>query len=295
MHKDSLLFTIAHISDLHFSKVSFGLSQLFSKRCIGNLNLILNRSRIYKNERPFSLVNAFKKQGISHIFISGDLSTTSSKEEFQIAKELIDEFKKESIQVFMIPGNHDTYTKSSYKKKLFYQFFEDLFDPSLKFNLKDHQVSGLPLGDRWWLVRLDSTYPSAFYYSTGLYTEKHDQNLRTLLDKIPKDDFIILMNHFPLFQHEHPRRIMYGADLLRKTLALYPNVKLYLHGHTHRHCIADLRGNHLPIVLDSGSVSHVKKGSYNRIEIYQNSCTIDMFVPDEHCLWNSKKNVSYTW
>lgn len=295
MNKDPLLFTIAHISDLHFSKISFSLSQFFSKKCIGNLNLILNRSRVYKNERPFNLVNAFKDQGISHVFISGDLSTTSSKQEFEIAEQFIEELRKLSIQVFTIPGNHDTYTKHSYKTKLFYQYFKDTAEASLDFSLKDDKVSALSLGDRFWLVRVDSTYPSAFYHSTGRYTEEHDQTLRALLSEIPKEDFIILMNHFPLFHHEHPSRVMYGAELLRKTLSLYPNIKLYLHGHTHKQCIADLRGNHLPIVIDSGSASHVKRGSYNRIEIYQNGCVIDTFIPDEHCLWNPSKTVSYTW
>lgn len=295
MNKDPLLFTIAHISDLHFSKISFGISQLFSKRCIGNLNLIFNRARVYKNERPFSLLNAFKDQGVSHVFISGDLSTTSSKPEFEMAQKFIKELQKQSIQVFTIPGNHDAYTNYSYRKKLFYKYFTDTENSSLNFNLKTDGVSASSLGDQFWLVRVDSTYPSAFYRSTGLYTQKHDAHLRSLLNKIPKDNFIILMNHFPLFHHEHPSRIMYGAELLRKTLSLYPNIKLYLHGHTHRQCIADLRGSNLPIVMDSGSVSHVKKGSYNRIEIYKNSCVIDTCTPNEHSLWNSEKTVSYTW
>jgi 3',5'-cyclic AMP phosphodiesterase CpdA len=295
MHKDSLLFSIAHISDLHFSKVNFGLSQFLSKRWIGNLNLILNRSRVYKNSRPFTLIEAFKKQHISHVFISGDLSTTSSKAEFQLATELLEELKKHSIQVFLIPGNHDTYTKSAYKNKLFYQYFEDVSEPSLGFNLKEHQVSASLLSKHWWLVKIDSTYPCPFYHSTGQYTTTINQNLRALLNKIPKEDHIILMNHFPLFQHESSRRIMHGAEMLRYTISLYPNIKLYLHGHTHRECVADLRGNHLPIIVDSGSVSHLKRGSYQRIEIYQNSCVIDTFIPDERHAWNSKKSQVYSW
>lgn len=295
MNKDPLLFRIAHISDLHFSKISFGLSQLFSKRCIGNLNLIFHRARVYKNDTPFTLVDAFKQQAVTHVLISGDVSTTSSKEEFQIAKQLVQAFQKEHISVLIIPGNHDTYTKHSYKKQLFYQYFEDTFDLSLGFSLKKHKVSGLALGEHWWIVRIDSTYPSAFYHSTGLYTEMHDKNLRLLLESIPKEDSIIVMNHFPLFHHEHPRRIMYGAELLRTTLSLYPNIKFYLHGHTHRQCIADLRGNHLPIIIDSGSASHIKRGSWSRLEIYRSSCSIDMFIPDKNNLWTSEKTVSYTW
>lgn len=295
MDKDPLLFKIAHISDLHFSKISFGLSQFFSKRCIGNLNLILNRCRTYKNDRPFSLVHTFKKHQISHVLITGDVSTTSSKEEFLIAQKLVEEFQKEHMQVFVIPGNHDAYTKSAYKKQLFYQYFEDQHTPSLGFTLKENKVSGYALGEGWWLVKLDTTYPAPFYHSTGSYTQKQDQDLRTLLDRIPKEDSIILINHFPLFYYEHPKRIMLGAELLRATLSLYPHVKLYLHGHTHRHTIADLRGNHLPIVLDSGSAAHAKRGSWNLLEIYRSGCSIEMHIPDDNLLWNSQKTCCYEW
>lgn len=295
MDPNPLLFKMAHIADLHFSKISFGLSQFFSKRCIGNLNLIFNRCRIYKNDRPFSLVNTFKKYGITHVLITGDLSTTSSNEEFEIAQTLIEEFQKEQILVLTIPGNHDAYTKSSYNKKLFYRYFEDLHSPSLGFTLKEHKVSGYFLGHHWWVVKLDTTYPAPFYHSTGKYTKEQDTHLRALLACIPEEDSILMMNHFPLFYHEHPKRIMYGAELLRSTLALYPNVKLYLHGHTHRHSIADLRGNRLPIILDSGSASHTKRGSWNLVEIYSSGCIIEMHTPDDKLMWNKEQTFSYAW
>lgn len=295
MPQDPLLFKIAHISDLHFSKIHFGLSQFFSKQFIGNLNLIFNRCRTYKNDRPFSLVNTFKQHGITHVFITGDLSTTSIKDEFLIAQKLIAEFQKEKMLVLTIPGNHDAYTKASYKKKLFYQYFEDLHAPSLGFNLKEHKVSGYSLGNKWWVVKLDTTYPAPFYHSTGKYTHEQDEYLRALLTCIPEDENILMMNHFPCFHHEHPKRVMYGASLLRATLSLYPNIKLYLHGHTHRHSIADLRGNHLPIILDSGSAAHTYRGSWNLLEIYPSHCVIQMYTPDDQLLWNEQKTFSYTW
>jgi len=293
MDKKQPLFTIAHISDLHFSKVSFGLSQFFSKRWIGNVNLIFNRRRVYKNERPFSLIRPFIDHKVSHVCIVGDVSTTSSEEEFSIASRFMQECEKEHMKVLSIPGNHDAYTKRSYKRQLFYKYFQDDRDKRLPYCLQKNKVSAYFLGHEWWVVKLDTTYPAPFYHSTGKYTEEIDDNLRSLLSALPSTASIIMMNHFPLFYHEHPRRIMYGAEKLRETLSMYPNVKLYLHGHTHRHSIADLRGNHLPIVVDSGSAAHVQRGSWNLITIYPSHCTVTMYSSDAHLQWHKQKTLSY--
>ena len=290
MENTKPLLKIAHISDLHFSKPTFNLRQLFSKRWIGNLNLLFNRSKTYLNKQPFTLLDTFKKQNITHVLISGDLSTTSSQEEFEMAQEFIEALKQAHMHVYMVPGNHDSYTKSSYKKELFYQYF--CHDQE---GLQKERVSSIKLEDNWWLVTIDSTYPTAVYYSTGHYTQKHDSHLRDLLSKIPSTDSVIVMNHFPLFHHEHPRRIMHGAEMLRETLSLYPFVKFYLHGHTHRHCVADLRGNHLPIILDSGSASHVRRGSWNCIALHPSHCVIDVFIAHQKRFWNLEKTVSYKW
>ena len=80
------MIRIAHISDLHFSKFSLSPAQFFSKQWLGNMNLLFNRSNQYLNERPFSLIPEFKDKGITHVIISGDLTTTSTPQEYKIAK-----------------------------------------------------------------------------------------------------------------------------------------------------------------------------------------------------------------
>jgi len=296
MDEDPLLFKIAHISDLHFSKISFSIKKLLSKEFIGNLNLLLHRSRVYKNERPLSLIDAFRKEMVTHVFITGDFSTTSSKLEFQKAKEFIDLLKEEKIQVISIPGNHDSYTKRSYKEKLFYNFFEESGEPPLcGYTLKNDQVTACYLGDQFWVVSIDSTFPSAAHLSTGLFTKEQDIRLRDLLSSIDPTHKILVMNHFPLFHHERPRRVMHGADLLQKTLSSFPNVVLYLHGHTHKQSICDLRGNHLPIIADSGSVSHAKKGTWNLLEVYPSKCLMSVFSPNIEDEWSCQKHYFYNW
>src|SRR5690242_19581512 len=106
---------IAHISDLHFSQVSFSPLQFFSKRWVGNFNLIFSRKRKFLAPQLQTLIPFFQKLQIDLILVTGDLSTTSLKQEFEKAHNFLNEFKKWNMQVFVVPGNHDHYTKNAWK------------------------------------------------------------------------------------------------------------------------------------------------------------------------------------
>lgn len=293
MDKQPLLFKIAHLSDLHFSKIGFSLKSFFSKECIGNLNLLLHRKKTYRPVDVDGLIETFKQEHISHVLISGDLSTTSSCQEFTKAQEFLARLESERFKVFVIPGNHDNYTRYTEKHKLFYRYFLDP-EPYQGFSLKSHKITAQYLGDQVWLVLIDTTKPAPVYKSTGTYTHEQDQHLRTLLQSFPKNDLVFIMNHFPLLDIEEPRRRLIGSMLLRQTLQDHPNVKLYLHGHTHKPSVQDYRGSHLPIISDSGSLSHIKKGGWNSLEIYPQSCQVTMFKSDAK-RWVPHKQFSYTW
>ncbi|MBF5059761.1 metallophosphoesterase [Candidatus Neptunochlamydia vexilliferae] len=260
---------IAHISDLHFSRFSLAPTQFLSKRWLGNLNLLMNRSKDYLNERPWSLIPTFKKEGITHVIISGDLTTTSSDAEYTLAKNFVDALKKEGMTVFLIPGNHDHYTKKADRTKRFYNYFP-MPESQEGFSLEKHGVTALPLTEGWNLVLLDTSYASALTSSNGFFSPALEKNLQALLQKLNPEEQVILVNHFPFFQHERPKRRLIRGEKLREMIASHPNITLYLHGHTHRRTIADLRPNGLPLIFDSGSTGH-KKGSWNQLDLEQTS------------------------
>ncbi len=265
------MIRIAQISDLHFSKFSLSPTQFFSKRWLGNLNLLLNRAKEYVNERPLSLIPLFKEKGITHVIIAGDLTTTSSKQEYKIAKEFVDALKEAGMTVFAIPGNHDHYTKKADRTKVFYENFPS---PKRKpFSISDHGVTSLPLTDGWHLVLMDTTYASPLTSSNGYFSPIIEQNLKKLLTKINPEENILLVNHFPFFQHDTRRRRLIRGEKLREIIASHPNIQLYLHGHTHRRTIADLRPNGLPLILDSGSTGH-HYGSWNALELSATSLNL---------------------
>jgi Predicted phosphohydrolases len=269
---------IAHISDLHFSCPTIGLSQFFSKRWIGNLNFFFSRKKMHLVERLSVLPHLFKEQGVTHVIISGDVSTTSQKREFREAASFAATLSAAGMEVFVVPGNHDHYTKAACKNKLFYDFFDPtLGEAKSPFNLKTDRMAAKRLDKHTWLVALDTALATSLVSSRGLFSEEMEEKLETLLAEIPASDRVILLNHFPLFHHENPRKILVRAAALRNIIQRFPCIKLYLHGHTHRHCIANLQSSGYPVILDSGSTTHKNHGSWHTLTFDEKGCHIDVF------------------
>lgn len=275
---------IAHISDLHLSKISLNPIHLFTKRWVGILNLIFSRRKIFCFDQVFKLLDLFKKENINMVIITGDLSSTSLKDEYLLAKSFIDKLKENNIKVLVIPGNHDIYTKRTDKKKIFYKTFENDKEeqdyPFKNYSLKNDNIEVHPIIDNWYAVLLDTAISTSIISSRGYFSKNLEKKLKTTLKKFSPTDKIILVNHFPFFEHESPRKKLIRSHALRKIIQNNNNIKFYLHGHTHSHIVADLRENHLSIVLDSGCISHKEKGRWNLLNLNQDSCDIDVFQCD---------------
>lgn len=276
---------IAHLSDLHFSKISFTMGQLFSKRWLGNLNLFVSRKKAFNTERLFPLVERLQQEKVDHLIVTGDLSTTSLEAEFAQALELIKAFQEVGIKTHILPGNHDHYTKKAYKNQLFYRYF-----PS---ELKEKGVYKTLLSPGWWLVSLDTALATSLFSSRGHFTLALEEALISLLNEIPTKDKIILANHFPLFGNDGPRKALLREKELRKVILKYPQIAFYLHGHTHRHSVADLRVNGLPIILESGSASHIENGSWNLLDISPKETRLQRFQFHEEKGWYASKQFSF--
>ncbi len=276
---------LAHISDLHFSSWDWSPAQFFSKRWLGNLNFLFGRRRIFSYDRLALLPALFKEKGISHVMITGDLSTTSSPAEFQKAKDFIHTLEKQGLEVFCIPGNHDQYTREAYKKHLFYDYFPAKWSDS-PYNLKEHGMTAKKLSEKWWFVGLDTALATSWFFSSGRFSEKIEKNLIEFLSKLPEGEQVILFNHFPFFQHESARKRLQRGNSLRQILEKFPQVKIYCHGHTHRQCLADLRASQLPIVLDSGSIVHRDRGTWHQLNLSPEKLITDIFT------WKDEKWVA---
>lgn len=279
---DKSLFTFAHISDLHFAKLSLNPIQFFSKQWLGNANVLLTRKRAFDPDSLTTLFPLFAEKQVDSVFITGDLSSTSQPSEFAQARELVNSLKSENLRVFAIPGNHDHYTKRAYESRLFYDFFPARYDTACPYSLKEEGVTLFYLGKEWWLCLLDTALATSLISSRGLFSEKTEAALEAALKSIPAGQNVIMLNHFSLFTNESTRKELVRKEALKNILSQFPQVKLFLHGHTHRHAIADLRASQLPIVLDSGSTAYKHAGTCNFIHIGKQGCLVEAFKNTLH-------------
>ena len=285
------LFRFAHISDLHFSRLTWNPAQFFSKRWLGNLNLFLSRRHRFSAEYLSSLPSLLKELHVDAVIITGDLTSTSHESEFSQAKQFIESLGQ---KVYLLPGNHDQYTKGAYKKQLFYQFFDPLYSETSPLNLKEDGLSLIEFAKGWWLIGLDTAIATSLLSSNGYFSPELEIKLESALQQIPSNHNVVLVNHFPIFSNESSRKSLLRKEALKAVIERHPQIKLFLHGHTHRHCIANLQNSGLPIIVDSGSIAQNESGSWNLIDITPHGCEIEAYKI-QNGSWHPSQKSHFQW
>lgn len=279
---------LAHVSDFHNTHLTWNPFRLLSKRFFGHFNWIFNRDKEFSSTQTEPLIDLFTELKVDLVLLGGDFTTTSMPEEFEKAAAYVAKLSQPWIAV---PGNHDHYTYRSYRQKLYYRYFTNR--PAAHFSLAADRIEGHKIAPHWWVIALDTALPTHPASSKGLYSEKLEAKLESLLTMIPQEDKIILFNHYPFFQNDAPKKTLERGEALEQLIRRYPRISLYLHGHTHRHTIADLQADGLPIVLDSGSCAQGPRGAWNLIDIDQHGCTVSAYrwnngwykSRTEQCAW----------
>jgi len=271
-----MAFKLAHISDIHFFNICWNPLQIFSKRLLGNLNLLTFRRRAFDPLLPEMAANYIKDLGATHILISGDFTCTASKKEFAKAKAFVESLINLGFTVYTVPGNHDAYTKSSCKNRRFYQYFDGLIEPTghAGFNLMQDRVAAHLLTDNWYLVSIDCAYSTPYRKSTGIFSERLEKRLKELLSSLPKTAKLLLSSHFPLGQFKYPKAHLEGAERLEKIIHSDDRIRAYLHGHRHKQ---ELFYIDKLLVADSGSIGAKKTSSFNLFELSKEKCKISAF------------------
>ena len=260
---------IAHLSDLHFAKISTTPRQFLSKQWVGNFNLLLFRRKTLDTSHLKILPSLLKKLNLDLICITGDFTTTASEEEFDLAKNFVDTLQ-EIAKVYLLPGNHDVYTKQAEQEGRFFKYFSSSLNQ--EENLQKNRIALYPFAENWWLITLDTTQATPLFFSKGTFFEEIEPRLKNLLKTIPPQDSLILANHFPLFETGHPRHDLARAFYLQNIIKAHPSIKLYLHGHDHRSYILDRQKEGFPLIINAGSCSNQPRPSFYLLDINSSSC-----------------------
>ncbi len=264
---------LAHISDLHLSKISFHPSHLFSKRILGTCNLLLKRKRAFQQQYLDTLLPLFDSLHVNALLITGDLSSTSLNEEFLLAHDFLEQVRIRNISIYLLPGNHDMYTKKAFAEKSFYQSFQNFSDFA---TLPNEGIVSVSLDTQWKLVLVDCAKATSFFSSRGHFSKEIEEKLSLLLSSL-QNHFVLIALHFPLSDKVSARKRLEKSGALKNILQKYPNVKIYLHGHMHKPSLEDLRSAHLPIIMGAGSVTWKQKPSFNLLDLTDTSCNYSLF------------------
>jgi 3',5'-cyclic AMP phosphodiesterase CpdA len=255
----SFSLRIAHFSDPHFAKATFHPRQFLSKRWIGNFNALFFRSAFYDTEQLLQLPSFFASMHVEATMCTGDFTTTSQVAEFEQAAQFLHQFE---TPPYIVPGNHDCYTKEDEREQPFYRCF----------HLEKKQVTVKKIAPGFWWIGLDCAVATPPFNAYGEFTKPMQAQLEAALSTIARTDCVIMANHFPLFPHNKPKHDLKGVELLQQTLKKYPKVQLYLHGHDHVHYEIDGHKEGLPLVFNSGSCARKKRGGFSLFDLTQTHC-----------------------
>lgn len=260
---------IAHASDIHWS-LPPRVNRLSPKRLLGAANLYLRgRRKEFSSEVQSALVEAVQREAPDLFIITGDLTALALPEEFRAAREALAPVL-DSIPTFVIPGNHDVYTRGSVRSGRMARHFAPWMGEVLP--------SGLSLLDTGELrvVGLDPNRPGLF--ASGRLPEAQLDDLEGLLAEHPAELPLLVALHYPVLD---PQGIPYdnrghgllNASALIERLAAGPvRPAAMLHGHRHRGYRIDLqlKGGAVPIfgVGAGGMVRDVSRNRAAALNIY---------------------------
>jgi hypothetical protein len=220
---------LLHIADIHFWRVILNPFRLASKRFLGNLNVWLRRRHEFAMDRAEQFADTVAATGIRHVLLTGDFTSTSIDEEFEMAQEFVRGLRRRGLEPYVLPGNHDVYTFTTARQKRFQHYFGE-FLPDTGHPSK----STLPGGTS--LVLVPTVCPNVLS-AKGRVTDEEIGAMSKLLGAGPP--VAIVAGHYPVLHETHgystaPSRRLRNAERLREALGTAQRRILYVCGHVHR-------------------------------------------------------------
>lgn len=217
---------IAHLSDVHV--LEQGPSFDFDVRFVSLGRVLDAQARIDKLRAAFA---AAKRAGADHVILSGDLTETGTRAQFETFASVLHEVPFSRDAITLVPGNHDAYTKGGWTWAL-----EGPLAPWRR-NAALEAGKVIDLGSAY-LFPIDVSVHQSVTRSAGeLKNDVADALERRLIDPAFVRKPIIFAQHHPPFAHA--RSLWQWIDGLRgyarmlEMLVRHAHVHL-LHGHWHK-------------------------------------------------------------
>jgi 3',5'-cyclic AMP phosphodiesterase CpdA len=269
------MFLLAHVTDPHFRGFAGASAADFvSKRVVGALNLVVNRTRKHKMELLEVLRQDMRGQAPDHLALTGDLSNVSLPGEWRAALAWLDTCGLEPAAISVIPGNHDAYVPAVISTRA----FEKLFAP---YMTNDMPPAGertdypyVQIRDGIAFVGVSSSVPTGDLGAWGRIGDAQLARLEAALaaPELAGKTRVVLVHHPPVLHKPGEQRNLRDRAALAAVLARV-GAELVLHGHDHEDQRAELAGpggRRIP-VIGGGSASYTgspeRRSRYNLYEI----------------------------
>jgi len=274
------MLRIAHVSDTHVLSTagSEWSKMLFNKRLTGHANLVLHRARVHRREYLLAVL-ASVAAGADHVVVTGDITNLALESEYEEAFALLDRVSR-SVEVTVVPGNHDIYLPSIGRERRFPHHFRRLVEsdlPDLALDLPAGPYPCVKLRGPAAIIALSSAVPRPPFIAAGYLGDAQLAALAKVLthSEVVRRTPVILIHHPPVDTRSCLARFRDGlldAAALRNTLgSLSRGLVLFGHLHMRVRCLLRTTTGVLDVIGASGAaLDHPNpsvRAGFNRYEI----------------------------
>lgn len=235
-----------HCSDIHLlSLTGVGPHRFLNKRLTGGINLMLARGR-HHSERLFDrLVEHAREIAVDRVVVTGDLSNLALDEEFE---HIVRKLEAIGLPITVIPGNHDTYTRDSARKRRFEHHFMRYMHGERLGEDSEHLYPFVQRYDDVALIGVSTAQPSLPLYAIGSVGPAQLARLDQMLQALGRDELtrVVLIHHPVLPGTSKPRHDLTDIDAFAEVIARR-GAELILHGHEHVLIEGTLAGPERPV------------------------------------------------
>ena len=280
------MFRLAQVSDPHFQSFHHvKLRELFSKRALGGMNLLLRRRRKHNMALLQALLEDLPARSIDHLAVTGDLCNIALESEWTAALRWIEAAPLSADRVTVIPGNHDAYVAEVVEKGTSERMFGTYQTAELRVDADAYPFVRLR-GDVA-LIGASTGVPTGDFGAWGRVGKDQLARLEALLStpEVKSRRRVLLIHHPPIVNRPGEDRNLRDRTDLQALLARV-GVDLVLHGHDHRDYFNELpgpKGTRIPVV-GAGSASYDsspdRRSRYHIFDIDDAAITVTTYAHD---------------
>jgi 3',5'-cyclic AMP phosphodiesterase CpdA len=274
------MFRIAHMSDLHVLSHTGAQwrAMLFNKRITGYANTVWRRGRVHRREYLLAVLEAASKN-VDHVVVTGDITNLALESEYEDARSLLSEVAR-SVEVTVVPGNHDIYLPAIVHERRFRRYFNDFLSSDLPQFALDLPAGPFPcvkLRGPAAIIAVSSGVPRPPFVAAGFVGEKQLDALAGVLahPDVARRTPVILIHHPPVDRRNRLAQLrdglVDGSDFRRVLAPLARGLVLFGHLHVRLRCVLQTPAGALDVVAASGAaLDHPDlsvRAGFNRYDI----------------------------